>query len=118
MIDSIDEVLIAKRQNRLNRVFNMQIISLLTALILMNLSYVFIYFNMEKIVSQSSDEETIEEVIFSSDSIIDPSSDLGLADLLDLDILDFDVEELIAINEEDDDCTSTCGRRAEDLMTE
>ncbi len=117
MIDSIDEALIAKRQNRLCP-FNIQIISLLIALILMNLSYILISFDMETIVSQSSDEEIIEQIIFSPDSSIDPSNDLGLADLLDLDLLDFDVEELIDINEEDDDCTSTSSRRAEDLITE
>ena len=118
MSDSIDEVLIAKRQKWLCPVFNAQMISLLIALILMNLSYLLISFNMETIVSQSRDEEIIEEVILSPDLSIEPSNDLGLADLLDLDILDFDVEELIDINEENDDCTSTQSCHTEDLATE
>jgi hypothetical protein len=71
----------------------MQIICSL-ALIVMNGAYLFVSYNMDAMVVDEG-EPAIEEVV----TIFRPSMDLELADILDLDIFDFDVEELAASNE-------------------
>jgi hypothetical protein len=70
----------------------MQIICSL-ALIVMNGAYLFVSYNMDAMVVDEG-EPAIEEVV----TIFRPSMDLELADILDLDIFDFDVEELAASN--------------------
>jgi hypothetical protein len=70
----------------------MQLICSIITLIFMNGSYVFISYDMESVVEQTS--EDIEEV----DLVYDPSRDFEVADILDLDIFDFDVEELANSN--------------------
>ena len=65
----------------------------------MNGSYVFIAFNMDSVIEQTSDDT--EEV----DIVYDPSREFEVADILDLDIFDFDVEEL-ADSSEHADCLS------------
>jgi hypothetical protein len=71
----------------------MQIICSL-ALILMNGAYLLVSYNMDEMVVDES-EPAIEEVV----TMLRPSMNLELADILDLDIFDFDVEELAASNE-------------------
>jgi hypothetical protein len=71
----------------------MQIICSL-ALILMNGAYLLVSYNMDEMVFDESEPE-IEEVV----TILRPSIDLELADILDLDIFDFDVEQLAASKE-------------------
>ncbi len=78
-------------------ILSMKVIGLIITLIVVNISYSLIYFNLSSIVSDSNDEE-IEEITLASDTI----SDFSLSDLLDLDILDFDVEELAESNEMDE----------------
>ena len=56
------------------------------ALILMNGAYLFVSYNMDEMVVDES-EPAIEEVV----TILRPSINLELADILDLDIFDFDV---------------------------
>ena len=89
----------------------MQLVCSFIALAFINGTYLFISFNMDSIVSQSTEEE-IEEVILTSSS----SNEMELADLLDLDIFDFDVEELEERNTESN-FISTNIRRTEDLVT-
>jgi hypothetical protein len=74
----------------------MQLICSLITLIFMNGSYVFIAFNMESVVEQTSEEP---EAV---DTIYDPSRAFEVADILDLDIFDFDVEELASSSEHAD----------------
>ena len=64
-------------------------------LIFINGCYAIACFNMESIVAPNSDEEIAATI-----SPADLSSDLDLADLLDLDIFDFDVDELTERNDE------------------
>jgi hypothetical protein len=66
----------------------MQLICSLVTLAFMNASYVFVSFNMDSVVP--TNEEKSAEV----DLLWDPSMDFDIADILDLDIFDFDVEEL------------------------
>jgi hypothetical protein len=73
----------------------MQIVCSAIVLIFMNWCYLLISFNLESIVAQRSEEESAAEIYPS-----DASSEIELADLLDLDIFDFDVDEL-ADREED-----------------
>ncbi len=87
----------------------MQLICLIT-LIFMNGAYLFVSFNMELLIPDES-EEKIEEVIVT----LSTGTDFDPADLLDLDIFDFDVEELAGGNE-GSGFTSTSSRRAEDLI--
>jgi hypothetical protein len=63
-------------------------------LMLMNGAYLFISFNMDEMIVDESDEE-IEEIVTISTTAIE----LEPIDLLDLDIFDFDVEELAASKE-------------------
>ena len=74
---------------RLAAEVQMQIIVCSIALMLMNGAYLAVSFNMDSLVSDESEPEVVEFV-----SLSNPSMDFELADLLDLDILDFDVEEL------------------------
>jgi hypothetical protein len=74
----------------------MQLICSLITLIFMNGSYVFVSFNMDSVVPTSEDD--LEEV----DMLWDPSRDFDVADILDLEIFDFDVEELAASSEHAD----------------
>ena len=67
----------------------MQTIVCAIALMFMNGAYLVLSFNMDSLTFDESDPE-IEEVITRSTT----TTDFELADLLDLDILDFDVEEL------------------------
>ena len=64
-------------------------------LILMNSCYFITAFNLESLVAHSGDDEQTTEFVSSSGS----SSEIELADLLDLDILDFDLDELVDSNE-------------------
>ncbi len=59
------------------------------ALIVMNGAYLVVSFNMDSLTFDESAPE-LEQVISTSS----PSADFEIADILDLDILDFDVEEL------------------------
>jgi hypothetical protein len=68
----------------------MQAICLIT-LMFVNGAYLFISFNMESMIPDNEIEQ-VEEVVISS-SI---STEFDPADVLDLDILDFAVDELIA----------------------
>ena len=74
---------------RLAAEVQMQIIVCLIALMLMNGAYLAVSFNMDSLVSDESEPEVVEFV-----SLSNPSMDFEIADILDLDILDFDVEEL------------------------
>ena len=71
----------------------MQIICSL-ALLIMNGAYLFVSYNMDEMVVDET-EEPIPEVV----TILDPNTELDLVDILDLDIFDFDVEELASTNE-------------------
>lgn len=75
----------------------MQLICSLITLAFMNGSYVFVSFNMDSVVPTS--EGGIAEV----DLLWDPSMDFDIADILELDIFDFDVEELANSSEQADD---------------
>jgi hypothetical protein len=59
------------------------------ALMLTNSAYLFIYFNMDLMVLDASEEQIEEVVVLSANPDFDPT------DILDLDILDFDIEELM-----------------------
>ena len=74
---------------RLAAEVQMQIIVCSIALMLMNGAYLAVSFNMDSLVSDESEPEVVEFV-----SLSNPSMDFEIADILDLDILDFDVEEL------------------------
>jgi hypothetical protein len=67
----------------------MKIFFSLLTLTFINGSYFLISFNIESVFEQSM-EEDITEVV----SIADHSASFDLTDLLDLDIFDFDVDEL------------------------
>jgi hypothetical protein len=64
------------------------------ALVLMNGAYLTLSYNMDEMVFDENDPD-IPEVV----TILRPSMNFELADLLDLDIFDFDVEELAASKE-------------------
>ncbi len=66
----------------------MQIICLIT-LIFMNGAYLFVSFNMESMIPDEREEQTEEAFVTSS-----TGRDFDPADVLDLDIFDFDTEEL------------------------
>ena len=74
---------------RLAAEVQMQIIVCSIALMLMNGAYLAVSFNMDSLVSDESEPDVVEFVSQSN-----PSMDFEIADILDLDILDFDVEEL------------------------
>lgn len=74
---------------RLATEVQMQIIGCSIALMLMNGAYLAVSFNMDSLVSDESEPDVVEFVSQSN-----PSMDFEIADILDLDILDFDVEEL------------------------
>ena len=65
------------------------------ALIIMNGAYLAVSYNMDSLVFDESEPE-VEQVISTSS----PSIEFEIADILDLDILDFDVEELERGNEQ------------------
>jgi hypothetical protein len=67
----------------------MQMFCSLLTLIFINGSCLFISFNMESVLEQSIEDNT-EEIV----SIVDYSTSFDLTDLLDLEIFDFDVDEL------------------------
>ena len=73
----------------------MQKIVCAIALMFMNGAYLVLSFNMDSLAFDESETE-IEEVI----AISTTTTDFELADLLDLDILDFDVEELAESNKQ------------------
>ena len=75
----------------------MQTLCSLVALMFINGSCFFISFNMDSIVDLSMEDET-EEILPTTDY----STSFDLTDLLDLDIFDFDVDELERRNEEDE----------------
>ena len=72
----------------------MQIVCSAIVLILMNGCYFITAFNLESL-AHSGDAETTEFVFLSNSS-----SEIELDDLLDLDILDFNLDELVDSNEE------------------
>lgn len=65
------------------------------ALIFMNGAYLAVSYNMESLVFDE-DAPELEQVVSTSS----PSLDFEIADILDLDILDFTVEELAESNEQ------------------
>jgi hypothetical protein len=67
----------------------MQTVICLTALMFVNGAYLFISFNMESMIPVAENEQ-VEEVIVSSTI----NTEFDPADILDLDILDFAVDEL------------------------
>jgi hypothetical protein len=71
--------------------------SCLMTLIWMNGAYLFISFNMDSMVV-GDEREQIEEVVVASTTRMN----FEPADLLDLDIFDFDVEELVASGDRHD----------------
>ena len=71
----------------------MQLICSILALAFMNTTYMYASFNMDLLLEDGEDE--IEEIA----TIAPPSEDFGLTDILDLDIFDFDSEELAERNE-------------------
>lgn len=73
-----------------------QVICLIT-LMLVNGAYLFISFNMESMIPDTDDEQ-IEEVVVASTTRMD----FDPVDILDLDILDFDVDELMDNNGNDE----------------
>jgi hypothetical protein len=78
----------------------MRIICLVAALMSVNMFYVTICFDMESIVAETNGSEVAESIVESdssteeNDLVLEVINNFSLADLLDLDILDFDVEEL------------------------
>jgi hypothetical protein len=73
----------------------MQLLCSLITLMFMNGSYVFVSFNMDSVIELSSESETEE-----TDTVSDPSRDFNVSDILDLEIFNFDVEELANSNEQ------------------
>jgi hypothetical protein len=67
----------------------MQIFCSLVTLMFINGACLSISFNMESVLEQSIEDDTTEIVL-----MVDYSANFDLADLLDLDIFDFDVDEL------------------------
>jgi hypothetical protein len=66
-------------------------------LIFMNGAYLFVSFNMESMIP-AADDEQVEEVILASTTRMD----FDPVDILDLEIFDFDVDELMDRNENDE----------------
>jgi hypothetical protein len=83
----------------------MQAICLIT-LLFMNGAYLFISFNMESMIPDT-DNEQVEETIVS----LSAGMEFDPADILDLDILDFTVDELM-----DDDRQNGSGSRRPHLV--
>ena len=75
----------------------MQMFCSLITLMFINVSCTFISFNMESVLEQSIEDDT-EEIV----SIVDYSTSFDLTDLLDLDIFDFDVDELENRHQQDE----------------
>ena len=75
----------------------MQIFCSIVTLIFINGSCLLISFNMDSILELSMEDET-EEVL----PVTDYSTSFDLTDLLDLDIFDFDVDELESRNKDDE----------------
>lgn len=67
----------------------MQTFCSLVTLLFINGACLSISFNMESVLEQSIEDDT-EEIV----SMLDYSTSFDLVDLLDLDIFDFDVDEL------------------------
>jgi hypothetical protein len=68
----------------------MQTLICLITLMFVNGAYLFISFNMESMIPDAENEK-VEEVVISSNT----STEFDPADILDLDILDFAVDELM-----------------------
>jgi hypothetical protein len=75
----------------------MQIFCSFITLMLINVSCILISFNMDSILDLSMEDQT-EEIL----PTIDYSTSFDLTDLLDLDIFDFDVDELERRSKEDE----------------
>jgi hypothetical protein len=75
----------------------MQIFCSIITLMLINVSCLLISFNMDSILDLSMEDET-EEILPTTDY----STSFDLTDLLDLDIFDFDVDELERRSKEDE----------------
>jgi hypothetical protein len=67
----------------------MQTFCSLVTLLFINGACLSLSFNMESLLEQSSEDDT-EEIV----SMLDYTTSFDLTDLLDLDIFDFDVDEL------------------------
>jgi hypothetical protein len=89
------------------RRFWMQLLFLLVV-ILMNGTYLSVAFNMDSMLVDESAAE-IPEIVPSSDT----STDFDLVDLLDLDIFDFDVEELADSKEHSESLSRAFFRRSD-----
>jgi hypothetical protein len=74
----------------------MQTVICLITLMFVNGAYLFISFNMESMIPDAENDK-IEEVVISSST----STEFDPADILDLDILDFAVDELMDTSEVD-----------------
>jgi hypothetical protein len=75
----------------------MQMFCSLVTLMFINGACLSISFNMESVLEQSMEDDT-EEIV----SIADYSTSFDLTDLIDLDIFDFDVDELENRHQQDE----------------
>jgi hypothetical protein len=75
----------------------MQLFCSIFTLMFINGSYLLISFNMDSILDLSMEDETVEIL-----PATDYTTSFDLTDLLDLDILDFDVDELERSRKEDE----------------
>jgi hypothetical protein len=91
--------------NRLSRkvdllFFNVQTIWFAIAVTFINTSYFLISFNISSIVLESYEDEIEESIL-----LPETTNQFSLSDLLDLDILDFDTQELTD-RKKQDECVS------------
>ncbi len=86
----------------------MQIICLIT-LVFINGAYLFVSFNMESMVPVDNEEETVAVMMTS-----DTSAEFDPASVLDLDIFDFNIEELTNVSDESEP-KAVSSRRMKDL---
>jgi hypothetical protein len=87
----------------------MQIVCLIT-LVFVNGAYLFVSFNMESMVAVDNEEETTAVVMTA-----DTSTEFDPASVLDLDIFDFNIEELADVSAESEP-KSVSSRRTKDLV--
>ena len=76
----------------------MQIFCSLVTLLFINGACLSISFNMESVLEQSIEDDT-EEIVYP----VDDTTSFDFTDLLDLDIFDFDVDELENRYQQDED---------------
>ena len=76
----------------------MQMLCSLVTLLFINGACLSISFNMESVLEQSIEDDT-EEIV----SLVDDTTSFDFTDLLDLEIFDFDVDELENRYQQDED---------------